>query len=449
MHLFPRDFRKTYPTLARGKGVYLYDTRGRRYLDGSGGAAVCTIGHGVGEIADAMARQARRGAFAHSSQFVNRPAEELSERLLKLAPREFRRGRVFLTSGGSEAVETALKLARQYWVELGQPSRHKVLSRWQSYHGATLGALAVSGHAGRRKNYEPMLNPSPKIPPVYCYRCPYEKTYPSCEIACAGALEDLIRREGSESVAAFIAEPLSGATLGAVTPPDGYWEKIRDICSRHQVLLIADEVMTGLGRTGLPFAVQHWGVAPDLLVVGKGLSSGYAPLGAVLVREPIWKTIAEGSGVFVHGFTYSAHPVSAAAGVAVLARLERHRLIQRVAELEPYFFEQLHRLDDCPSVGNVRGLGFLAGIELVRDRSTRQPFPPEVRIGQALAHRAFRAGLIVYPGSGCADGRAGDHVLVAPPFIITRPQIRQLVDLLSRGLGAIMTEDRGSRMEDR
>src|ERR1700723_1653288 len=313
--VFPRNFLKTYPQAVRGEGCFIFTAGGQRYLDASGGAAVVTIGHGVPEIGQAMAEQATQLAYAHSSQFHSEPAEKLASRLLALAPRGIRhQGRVYFTSGGSEATETALKLARQYWVERGEKKRYRVISRSQSYHGASLGALSVSGNVRRREPFAPMLQEWGHIAPCYCYRCPLGLEYPSCNVDCADELDRLLEREGSQDVAAFIFEPVVGATLGAVAPPDGYVQRIAEICRRHKILLIADEVMSGMGRTGKPFAVEHWGVTPDMILVGKGIASGYAPLGAVIVSGHVAGAIAKGSGSFLHGFTYNAHPVSGRGG---------------------------------------------------------------------------------------------------------------------------------------
>src|ERR1700722_5215704 len=282
--VFPRNFLKAYPQAVRGEGCFIYTAEGQRYLDASGGAAVVTIGHGVAEVANAMAAQAARLAYVHSSQFQTSVVEKFAERILALAPREMHKnGRVYFTSGGSEATETALKLARQYWIERGQPKRFRILSRLQSYHGSTLGALSVSGNVRRREPFAPMLSEWGHIAPCYCYRCPFGLLYPECNVDCADDLDRFLSKEGSQDVAAFIFEPVVGATLGAVAPPAGYVERIAEICHRHGILLIADEIMSGLGRTGKPFAVEHWGVAPDMILVGKGIASGYAPLGAVIV----------------------------------------------------------------------------------------------------------------------------------------------------------------------
>ena len=333
--LFPRNFRKTYPEAVRGDGCYILTADGRRILDAAGSAAVVSIGHGVAAVGHAMAEQAGQIAFAHTSQFQTAVAERLAARLLAMAPPAFHNGgRVYFTSGGSEATETAIKLARQYFLERGQPKRVRMVARWQSYHGSTLGAMAVSGNTRRREAYLPLLPDWGHIAPCYCYRCPLGLAYPDCNVACADELEKFAGQVDPATIAAFLFEPVVGATLGAVAPPDGsanYAQRLAEICRRHGILLIADEVMTGMGRTGAPFAVKHWDVTPDLILVGKGIASGYAPLGAVIVAPHVAEAIAAGSGSFDHGFTYQMHPVSMAASHAVLDILEQHHLYERVA----------------------------------------------------------------------------------------------------------------------
>ena len=440
--LFPRSFRKSYPRAVRGDGCYLYTSDGRKLLDAAGGAAVVSIGHGVAAVAEAMAEQARRLAYVHSSQFHTEAAEQLAERLRALAPANFRRGRVFFTSGGSEATETAIKLCRQYFLERGQPQRTRVVGRRQSYHGATLGALAVTGNVRRRAPYLPLLADWGHIAPCYCYRCPLGLTFPSCEVACADELEKFVGGAEAETIAAFIVEPVVGATLGAVVPPEGYLQRIAEICRRHGMLLIADEVMTGMGRTGKNFGVEHWGVEPDLILVGKGVASGYAPLGAVLVSEQVAETIARGSGGFEHGFTYSAHPVAAAAGLAVLDHIEENNLFERVAPAGRELAAALARLKNSPHVGDVRGIGLLAGVELVADAATREPFAPEKRVAEKVCEAALEGGVVTYPIQGCAhtgvglhaDGQRGDHILLAPPFIISSEEIETIARALERAI---------------
>ena len=433
--VFPRSFLKTYPQAVRGEGCFVFTSDGRRYLDASGGAAVVTIGHGVEEIGRAMAEQASRLAYVHSSQFHTASAEKLAQRILALVPRQMRAGgRVYFTSGGSEATESALKLARQYFLERGEKKRFRVISRWQSYHGTTLAALSASGNVRRREPFAPLLSEWGHILPCYCYRCPLGLEYPECNVDCADELERLLDREGAEDVSAFIFEPVVGATLGAVWPPEGYVQKIADICRRRGILLIADEVMTGMGRTGKPFAVEHWGVAPDMILVGKGIASGYAPLGAVVVAGHVAEAISRGSGAFLHGFTYDAHPVAAAAGNAVLDYIERENLFARVEPRGHELLEALEPLRRFSVVGDVRGIGLLLGIELIQDAKTREPFPPEAQVALRIQQDALDAGVMTYPIQGCADGTRGDHVLIAPPFTITTTIIRMLAAGIDRAV---------------
>jgi adenosylmethionine-8-amino-7-oxononanoate aminotransferase len=437
-HLFPRNLRITYPVAVKGEGVWIEDKDGRRYLDGASGAVVCSIGHGVREVADVMTAQARRLAFAHSSQFITRETMELSARIAALAPGDLRRtGRVYLVSGGSEAVETAIKMARQYHVERGAPSKFKVITRWQSYHGSTMGALAATGNVARRGLYTPLFQATPHIAPCFCYRCPYGLKYPKCDIACADDLERVIRQEGPETVAAFMAEPVVGATLGAAPAVDGYWPRLREICDRHDVLLIADEVMTGVGRTGKNFAVDHFKVVPDLIVAGKGLSAGYTPLGAVIASGRVANAIKDGRGYFEHGFTYSANPLSAAVGNAVLAYIAKRGLIARAARMGPFLGESLGRLRRHAIVGDIRGIGMMWGIEIVKARATREPFAPGLKVARRIYDACMAEGVIVYPGSGTRDGQDGDHFIIAPPFTIERDEIDELVGRVDRGLEAV------------
>ena len=431
-----RSFRKPYPAAVRGEGVYIWDADGKRYLDFSGSAAVNSIGHGVHEIADAMLEQARQLEFVHTSQFTTPVAEEFAAELLDFAGEHFRGGAVYFTCGGSEAIEAALKLARQYQVEVGQPKRYQVLSRNQSYHGSTLGALSVSGNKKRREIYLPMVREFAHIGMPYCYRCDFD-----CADGCrncgqqhAAELEHAIEAANGEA-AAFIFEPVSGATLGAVTPPPGYLQSIAEICRRHGVLLIADEVMIGMGRTGRNFACEHWDVAPDILVTAKGLSSGYAPLGAVIVSKKIVDAIAAGSGAFVHGFTYNAHPVSVAAGRAVLRRIQSQNLVYAAdsgiaGTVGAALKTALESLRDLDVVGDVRGLGLLWGVEFVRNKKTKAPFPPERNFAGQVGQAALRRGLLVYPMQGCVDGVAGDHLLIAPPAVITAGHIEWAAEQL-------------------
>ncbi len=425
--VFRRSFRKTFPSAVRGEGVYVWDTEGRRYLDFSGSAAVNLIGHGVPEIASAMAEQARQLEFVHTSQFTTPVAEDYACELLNFAGDNFRGGAVYFTCGGSESVETALKLARQYQVETGQAQRYQVLSRTQSYHGSTLGALSVSGNRRRREIYLPMVREFAHVGIPYCYRCDYDckDGCHNCGLKYAAELERAIESAKGEA-AAFIFEPVSGATLGAVVPPPGYLQQIAEVCRRRGVLLIADEVMTGMGRTGKNFAIEHWNIAPDILIAAKGLSSGYAPLGAVIATKKVVDGIA--SGAFLHGFTYNAHPVSLAAGRAVLGRLQQQNLVQasdsgREGTVAAGLERSLSTLLELKTVGEVRGIGLLRGMEFVSDKPSKQPFAPELNFAGRVTAAALQRGLLVYPIQGCVDGISGDHLLIAPPAVITEEQI--------------------------
>jgi adenosylmethionine-8-amino-7-oxononanoate aminotransferase len=434
--LLRRSFRKTFPPAVRGEGVYLWDARGKRYLDFSGSAAVNFIGHGVAEIAAAMAAQANQVEFVHSSQFTTPVAEEYAAELLDFAGKNFEGGCVYFTCGGSESVETALKLARQYQMEIGQPRRYQVISREQSYHGSTLGALSVSGNRRRREIYLPMVRQFAHVAFPYCYRCAFDCTdgCRNCGHEYAAEMERAIEAANGE-VAAFIVEPVSGATLGAVVPPPGYLQSVAEICRRRGVLLIADEVMTGMGRTGRHFAIEHWEVAPDILVAAKGLSSGYAPLGAVLVSKRVADAIADGSGAFLHGFTYNAHPISLAAGRAVLRLLQDRKLVQaadldRQGSRATILRQSLEGLRDAKAVGDVRGIGLLWGVEFVADKATKRPYSPDLNFAGRVAQSAVKRGLLVYPMQGCVDGVAGDHLLIAPPAVITVEQVDWAVNQL-------------------
>jgi adenosylmethionine-8-amino-7-oxononanoate aminotransferase len=418
----------------------VWDAEGKKYLDLSGSAAVNFIGHGVPEISAAMAEQAAGLEFVHTSQFTTPVAEEYAEELLAFAGEHFCGGAVYFTCGGSESIETALKLARQYQVEIGQASRHQILSRQQSYHGSTLGALSVSGNKRRRDMYLPMVREFQHVGVPYCYRCAFDCTdgCHNCGQQYAAELEDAIEATNGEA-AAFIFEPVSGATLGAVVPPPGYLQAVADICRRHGVLLIADEVMTGMGRTGRNFAIEHWNLAPDILVTAKGLSSGYAPLGAVIASKKVVDAIAAGSGAFLHGFTYNAHPISLAAGRAVLRHLQARDLVGAADSSRPGspatdFKQALESLRNEESVGDVRGIGLLWALELVADKSNKRPFAPDQNFAGRVAAAALKRGLLVYPMQGSVDGISGDHLLLAPPAVITPDQIAWSVNQLSASI---------------
>jgi len=436
--LFSRNLKKTFPIAVRGEGCWIVDGNGRRFLDAAGQAAVVSIGHGVAEIGQAMAEQSAQIAFAHTSQFHTEPAEKLATRLLALAPPDFRNGgRVYFTSGGSEATETAIKLVRQYHVETGQPERYRIISRRQSYHGSTLGAMSVSGNVARRAPYAPLIPEWGHIAPCFCYHCPFNKTFPECELACAEDLETFVREHQTETAAGFIFEPVVGATLGAAVPPEGYVAHIAATCRRNGILLIADEVMTGMGRTGKPFATQHWGVEPDIILIGKGVASGYAPLGAVLASARVVDAIGGGSGAFMHGFTYQAHPICTAAGNAVLDYLEAHKLFERVNTAGKNLSEALSRLEKHPHVGDIRGMGLLHGVEFVKDKTMREPFAKSENIAEKIRQAAMAQGVLTYPTQGCVDGHRGEHILLAPPFTISDEECALVGDALASALAKV------------
>jgi adenosylmethionine-8-amino-7-oxononanoate aminotransferase len=441
--LFPRNFKKSLPTAVRGEGSWIISSDGQRYLDASGQAAVVSIGHGVQEVAQAMAAQASQIAFAHTTQFHSVPAEKLAARLLALAPPNFANGRVYFTSGGSEATETAIKIARQFHLESGAPEKFRVVSRRQSYHGSTLGAMAVSGNVARRAPYRPLLPEWGHIAPCFCYRCPFDKTFPACNVACADDLESFLAANYATTVSAFLFEPVVGATLGAAAPPDGYIQRIAEICRERGILLIADEIMSGMGRTGKPFAVQHSGADPDLILVGKGVASGYAPLGAVLISERVAEAFAKGSGAFQHGFTYQAHPVSTAAGNAVLDVLEKQNLFARDEPAATQLRNSLAPFEAHPNAGEIRGLGLLLGLEFVKNKFTREPFPKEQNIAEKIRQAMLQKNVLTYPTQGCVDGLRGDHILLAPPFILTVEESQLIAGALQFALAQVFPSKLG------
>ena len=436
--VFGRHSRAQPPVAVRGEGVYLYDSSGKRYLDGSSGAAVSSLGHSDPQVAAAVREQLADLAFAHTGFFTSEAAEELARLLVAKAPAGI--GRAYLVSGGSEAVEASLKLARQYFLEIGQPERRRVIARRQSYHGNTLGALAAGGNAWRREPFLPLLTESAHIAPCFEYRCRRpDESAEAYGLRAANELERAIDRLGAESVMAFIAEPVVGATAGAVPPVPGYFRRIRDICDRHGVLLIADEVMCGMGRTGSLFALEQEQVIPDIVAVAKRLGAGYQPIGAMLCQNFIFDAIAAGSGFFQHGHTYAGHPMAAAAAVAVLKTLEERQLLGQVRRQGAALAAELEReFGHHPRVGDIRGRGLLMALELVSDRESKTPFPSAAGLAGKVKSAAFEAGLLCYPMSGTVDGKSGDHVMLAPPFIISDDQIGELVAKLAAAIKAAL-----------
>lgn len=432
-HVFPRNSKAPPPMVARGQGVYLYDQAGKAYLN-CGDAAVSCLGHGDPHVADAMRAQLENVAFAHTGYFTSEPAERLADKLIAVAPEGL--DRVYFVSGGSEAMEAAMKLARQYFIETGEPQRTKVIARRQSYHGNTLGALAAGGNAARRAPFSPLLMEVSHVSPCYAYR---EQTDGETDDQYVDRLiielEEEIRRLGPETVMAFVAEPVVGATLGAVPPVGTYFEKVRALCDAHGILLILDEVMCGMGRTGRLFASEHYGVAPDICAIAKGLGAGYQPIGAMLCSAEIHDAIEGGSGFFQHGHTYLGHPIACAAALAVLERLLDDQVLARVQPIGEALQAALtDRFGQNPHVGDIRGEGLFRAIELVQSRETKHPFDPADKIHAKLKSAAFEAGLICYPMGGTIDGVSGDHVLMSPPFVISESEVDELVDKLDTAL---------------
>jgi adenosylmethionine-8-amino-7-oxononanoate aminotransferase len=462
-HLIGPDLRTQAPVFVRGEGVELIDGDGRRYLDAASGVGVTCIGYSASEVVDAMREQAGTLPYLHAMRFEAPPAQQLADLVASVLPGDL--DQVFFASGGSEANESVIKFVRQYWVERGQPERWKVIGRRPSFHGNTLATLSVGWHAGRRQRHAPLLLPMPHIGTPNSYRgCEHcspaddrrdpaddrrdlaNKDGPAaaaqrCTLACAAELEDAIQQAGPETVAAFIAEPVVAAAGGVLVPPPGYFQAIREICDRHDVLFVADEVFTGFGRLGTWFGMERFGVLPDIMVFAKGITAGYAPLGGFAVRTALVEPFRQGSGRFEHNFTYAAHPVAAAVGIAVIGILQRDRLVERVAAAEPMFAKLLRaELGELPVVGDVRSIGLLGGVELVADTGTKQPFPASAGIAARATRLALDEGVIVYPCSGGVDGEAGDYLILAPPFVSSDADLEQMVERTGRALRRLSDE---------
>ncbi len=441
-HVFHRHLRHTPPVAVSAQGMFIRDADGREYLDASGGAAVSSLGHGHPEVMAAMHAQIDTLAYAHTSFFTSEVAEQLADELIGSAPEGM--SHVYLVSGGSEAVESALKMARQYFVEIGQPQRTHFIARRQSYHGNTLGALAVGGNAWRREPFAPILVPATHVAPCYPYR--EQRADESAEqygLRLADELEAAIVAQGADRVIAFVAETVGGATAGVLTPVPGYFKAVRAVCDKYGVLLILDEVMCGMGRTGSLHACEQEGIAPDLMTIAKGLGGGYQPIGAVLAQHKIVEAMSKGSGFFQHGHTYLGHPMACAAALAVQQVIRRDGLVAKVRDDGIAFGAMLaEALGDHPHVGDIRGRGFFWGVELVTDRASKQPFDPSLKVNARLKQDAMARGLLCYPFGGTVDGRQGDHVLLAPPYIATRDHLHEIVARLAASVDAVT---RGAR----
>jgi adenosylmethionine-8-amino-7-oxononanoate aminotransferase len=431
-----RQISHSYPVAATARGVIIHDSAGKEYIDASGGAAVSCLGHSHPDVLAAMHKQLDQFAYAHTSFFTSQVAEELADDLIAHAPEGI--SRVFYVSGGSEAVEAALKLARQYFVERGELQRRFIIGRRQSYHGVTLGALAVGGRDWQRKQFGPLMIETHHVSPAYEYRDKRAgETAEAYGVRLAEELESKIDELGGENVIAFVAETVVGATLGAVPAVPGYFRRVREICNRHGILLILDEVMCGMGRTGTLHACEQEGINPDLMAIAKGVGGGYAPIGALLIQERIFNTIAEGSGAFLHSHTYMGHPLACAAALAVQRVIRSDNLLENVRRQGDYLSRRLNeRFGNHPFVGDLRGRGLFQGIEIVSDRGTKEPFDPSYRLHARIKHEAMARGLMVYPMGGTVDGTRGDHVLLAPPFIIDSAAIDAIVERLGDAIDA-------------
>jgi adenosylmethionine-8-amino-7-oxononanoate aminotransferase len=443
-HILHRSIHAEYPVAVRGQGVHLFDSSGKAYIDASGGAAVSCLGHGHPDVVRAMQEQAGALAYAHTSFFTSEPAEQLADMLIADALKGL--SHVLFVSGGSEAVEAALKMASQYHLERGDTKRRHVIARRQSYHGATLGALAAGGNVMRRKTFAPLLIETHHIDPCFSYR--YRQANESAEAygrRAADALEQKILELGGDTVIAFLAETVVGATAGAVTAEAGYFKRIREICDRYGVLLILDEVMSGMGRTGTLHACEQEGIAPDLMAIAKGLGGGYEPIGAVLLSRAIFDTFSAGSGAFMHSHTYMGHPMACAAGLAVQRIIKRDRLLDNVKAMGQTLHRRLNeRFGNHAYVGDIRGRGLFQAVELVTDRSEKTPFDPKLKLHARIKQEAMARGLMVYPSGGTIDGTAGDHVLLAPPFIVDTTTVDAIVERLGDAIdAAIATTSNG------
>lgn len=437
-HIFPRHTKVKLPRAVAGDGCHLIDNNGKRYFDGSGGAAVSCLGHSDTAVTNAIKEQLDRLAFAHTGFFTSGPAEELADLLIAQAPKGIER--VYLVSGGSEAVESAIKLARQYFLEIGETERRHVIARKQSYHGNTLGALAVGGNEWRRRQFSPLLVETTHISPCYEYRWREadESTFEYGQRV-ANELEEQILKLGPETVIGFIAEPVVGATLGAVPAVDGYYKRIREICNQYGILLILDEVMCGMGRTGTLFASEQEEVRPDIIAIAKGLGAGYQPIGAMMCSGEIYRAIEAGSGFFQHGHTYMGHPTAAAASCAVLKTIQQRDLLTNVKKMSDELNEALvQEFSQHPHIGDIRGRGLFLGMEFVEDLDTKKPFDPSAGIARKFKATAFDNGLICYPMAGTVDGAVGDHVLLAPPFIMESKHVDEIMTKLKATVSAVL-----------
>lgn len=441
-----KDINTIFPTLAiqppvaaKAEGIIITDTEGKEYMDFSSGVSVVGIGHGVKEVRDAVVEQMDQFSFVYRGMFASEPLLRLSRQIIDLAPAGM--DRVFFCSGGSEASESAIKIARQYHLECGNSAKYKIISRWAGFHGNTLATLSVGGRTGWRTPYDPYLLKMPKIPQCNCYHCPLKLTYPDCGCRCAYELERTIKAEGADTVAAFMCETVVGAAGGTVIAPKEYFRIIRDICDKYDILMIDDEVITGFGRTGKNFAIDHYGVAPDLIVTAKGMGSGYLPIGGVIITKKVVEAIEQGSGSLIHSYTYAGHPVSCAAAGAVIKYLTDNDLIHQAAVKGELLLKKLKTLEELPIVGQVRGIGLMTGMSLVKDKETRESFDPQYEVANRIQTRCFSRGLMLLAATvGTEDGVRGDALMISPPFVVTEEQMDQATAILRQEIAQVCEE---------
>jgi len=429
-HVLSTDFFYEYPVISAGKGIYLYDENGVEYIDGSGGPILCSLGHGLTEMGDVAKEQMVKLAFADRDICVTPVLRQACDKVCEASSGDM--DKVFFVCGGSEANEIAIKMVREYHLDRGNPGKYKVISRWQSYHGSSMGVLSLSGFTKRRSGYEPYLSEFGHIPPAYCYRCWFGREPGKCNLECAQALENEILCQGPETVAAFIAEPISGMSLCAAEPAEGYFRKIREICDKYDVALILDEVMTGVGRTGKYFAYQHFGIVPDVISMGKAVSGGYFPLGGVACTGRFFNEMYKNNGSFKSGYSWNGNPLGAAIAVKTFDYLAEHKLVENVASMGEYLKSKMVQLAYHPTVGDVRGRGLMIGMEFVKNKATKETFDPEMNLSQQLFREAVNRRLFIDASSGCDRGQSGNQLMVAPAFIVTKEQIDTIVDRLDQ-----------------
>jgi adenosylmethionine-8-amino-7-oxononanoate aminotransferase len=437
-----RSWKRPRPVAVRGEGIYLWDHEGKRYIDGCAGTSVvCNVGHGVRSILDAMYEQGKKVEFAVPHLFTNVPMLRLGQMIVERAPGTMKNNcRAWFSCTGSDAVDDAARLARQYAVASKKPSKYVIISRWQQFHGNHISAAGFAGYTERRRMLYPMFVNSPHIPPAYCYRCYFGDRYPDCGLKCAHALETMIRQTGEENVAAFLAEPVVGAALGALPAPDGYFDVIRDICDRYGVLLMVDEVMTAWGRVGDWFAMEYYGVTPDVVATSKGITAGYAPIASTIAREEVWQVIEDSGVPFMAGHTMAENPIGCAAGVACLEYVTANDLVRNSRETGAYLLRRMHELLDFDVVGDVRGRGLMCAMEFVKDKKTKEPFAPSQKVALMVMQACIRHGLILFPCGGNVDGVAGDMILVTPPLVVTGEQVDEMMDLMKKGIKQVQDQ---------